>query len=251
MSVTFTKLFSSITESTIWCEDSDTRIVWVTMLAMADRKGRVWASIPGLANRARVPLEAAEKALGRFMSPDKYSRTPDYDGRRIEPIDGGWQLLNYEKYRAMRDEEERKAYQREWVRERRHTLSTVDQGLPQSPQAEAEADLSSNPNGLLVGRADDCPHQEIINLYHQTLPMCPSVRLWTGTRARNLRARWREDKDRQDIEWWKGYFEYVAESRFLTGRVTRGDKPSFVADLGWLVKSENLVKVYEGKYHRV
>ena len=86
--MTFTKLFSSITESTIWSEDHATRITWITMLAMADRNGRVWASLPGLANRARVTLAQAETAIGKFLEPDKYSRTTAFGGRRIEVTDG-------------------------------------------------------------------------------------------------------------------------------------------------------------------
>ena len=64
------------------------------MLAMADSKGRVWASIPGLANRARVTVAQVENALATFKAPDQYSRTPDNEGRRVEDIDGGWRLLN-------------------------------------------------------------------------------------------------------------------------------------------------------------
>ena len=71
------------------------------MLAMADSKGRVWASIPGLANRARVTVQQVENALITFKSPDHYSRTPDNEGRRVEDIDGGWRLLNHEKYRGI------------------------------------------------------------------------------------------------------------------------------------------------------
>lgn len=119
MSMSFTKLFSSITESTVWCEPDPTRITWIAMLAMADSKGRVWASIPGLANRARVSVEEVELAIKTFLSPDKYSRTPDNDGRRIEPIDGGWRLLNYEKYREVRDAEAAKESKRRYINERR------------------------------------------------------------------------------------------------------------------------------------
>lgn len=115
MSRTFTKLFSSITESTVWCEPDGTRLVWIAMLAMADRHGRVWASVPGLANRARVSLEATEAALNTFLSPDPHSRTPDNEGRRIEPIDGGWRLLNHEKYREIRDEESAKESKRKYA----------------------------------------------------------------------------------------------------------------------------------------
>ncbi|NBV24189.1 MAG: hypothetical protein EBS05_20005 [Proteobacteria bacterium] len=144
--MTFTKLFSSITESSIWMQDDQTRIVWVAMLAMADRRGRVWAAIPGLANRARVPLAAAEKAIACFLAPDPYSRTKDHDGRRIEEIDGGWRLLNYEKYRNVRDDEDQRAKDAE--RQRRHRAKSapvtpmsrnVTRGNDNA-EAEAEAD---------------------------------------------------------------------------------------------------------------
>ena len=126
--MTFTKLFSSITESTIWCEPSDTRIVWITMLAMADRKGRVFGSVPGLANRSQVPVQAVRDALQSFLSPDIDSRTKDHEGRRIEPLkDGaGWLLLNHAKYRQIRDDEERRAYKTEKQREYRGFVDTVD-----------------------------------------------------------------------------------------------------------------------------
>lgn len=119
MSVTFTKLFSSITESTVWCEPANTRLVWITMLAMADRMGRVWASVPGLANRARVPVDDCRTALETFLMPDRDSRTSDHEGRRIEPIDGGWRLLNYQKYRDMRDAESVRESKRRYMANRR------------------------------------------------------------------------------------------------------------------------------------
>lgn len=161
MSTTFTKLFSSITESTVWCEPAHTRLVWITMLAMADRRGRVWASIPGLANRARVPLEDAEKALATFLAPDRYSRTPDNEGRRIEPIDGGWQLLNHAKYREMRDDEVRREYQREWDRKNRPTRNPTDsdksdKSRPRTTKAEAEAEAKVKSN---VGLKPDAARQ--------------------------------------------------------------------------------------------
>jgi hypothetical protein len=148
MSVTFTKLFSSITESTVWCEDSNTRIVWIAMLAMCDRNGRVWGSIPGLANRARVPVEDCREAISKFLNPDPDSRTKDHEGRRIVEIDGGWLLLNHEKYRNLRDEEERKEYKREWIKEKRRqsrqNVDSVDRSRPQYTNADADADADKS-----------------------------------------------------------------------------------------------------------
>jgi hypothetical protein len=107
--MSYTKLFSSIVTSTIWTEDADTCKIWVTMLAIANKHGEVHAAIPGLAQIAGMSLEATEKAIAKFLAPDKYSRTPDDEGRRIEAIDGGWILLNHSKYRAMASKDEEKA----------------------------------------------------------------------------------------------------------------------------------------------
>jgi hypothetical protein len=153
MSMAFSKLFESILESTVWCEPLPTRVCWISMLAMADRLGRVSASVPGLAKRAGISVEETNTALERFMAPDHYSRTPDREGRRIEVIDGGWRLLNYAKYREIRDEESRRDYQRNWDRDHRQrraknpTNPTVsDRVRPRPTQAEAEAETeTSNP----------------------------------------------------------------------------------------------------------
>jgi hypothetical protein len=150
--LTFTKLFSSITESTIWCEDSDTRIVWITMLAMADKKGFVVASIPGLANRARVPIDVVRNAIYKFSSPDPDSSSREFEGRRVESLGGGWRLLNYDRYRAVRDDEDRRAYMRDYMRARRaedsvnsevKSVSNVNSCKPQLAEAEAEADTEA------------------------------------------------------------------------------------------------------------
>jgi hypothetical protein len=114
----YTKLFASILDSTVWQQDSDTRVVWVTLLAMSNQHGEVEASIPGLARRAGVTLEACERALGTFQQPDKYSRTPDHEGRRIETIDGGWLILNRAKYRDRMSEEDKR--ERDRIRQQRH-----------------------------------------------------------------------------------------------------------------------------------
>lgn len=108
----FTKLFNSILDSTIWQESAETKIVWITMLAMCDRYGDVFASVPGLASRSGVTLSQCECAIACFLSPDKYSRTKNHEGRRIKEIDGGWNLLNHGKYRDLLSVEERREYNR-------------------------------------------------------------------------------------------------------------------------------------------
>lgn len=104
-------------------------------------------------------------------------------------------------------------------------------------------------NGQDTGRHPACPHQEIIALYHQALPTSHRIRDWTPARAALLRARWNEDPKRQDADWWKRFFAYVAQSDFLAGRISSPGRKPFTASLEWLVKAENFAKVREGRYH--
>jgi len=150
----YTKLFNSIVTSTIWTEDDKTRIVWITMLAIADKNGEVQGSIPGLARIAGVPVDDCRVAIGKFLSPDPDSRTKDDEGRRIEEIDGGWALLNHQKYREMasRDEQreaEAKRKARYRAKQKRNELSqNVPDMSPNVPEtlhiAEAEADTDTD-----------------------------------------------------------------------------------------------------------
>jgi hypothetical protein len=112
----YTKLSHSIVTSTVWRESAQTRVVWITMLALADMHGEVEASVPGLADAARVTIEECEGALTILSAPDKYSRTKDFDGRRIEVIDGGWVILNHAKYRNLYSADERREHTAERVR---------------------------------------------------------------------------------------------------------------------------------------
>lgn len=146
----FTKLISTITDSTIWREPDTTRIVWITMLAMADQHGVVAAAVPGLADRARVSLDATLAALATFKSPDQWSRTKDYEGRRIADVEGGWVLLNHEKHRAAVNAEDRREAAKLGMRKLRAKLAAgaepvngVNSGDQKLRQAEAEEDSKS------------------------------------------------------------------------------------------------------------
>ena len=138
----YTKLFGSIVDSTIWRESKETKIVWITMLAKANRDGIVEASLPGLADAARVTIEECESSLKGLSSPDKYSRTKDFEGRRIEEVDGGWRVLNHAKYRAKMNSDERREYFRLKKQEYRKSPNSVHKSpilSTRSTQSKAKA----------------------------------------------------------------------------------------------------------------
>lgn len=141
--MSYTKLANSILTSTIWMEDDQTRIVWFALMAMADKNGEVQASIPGLANVARVPVESCRAAIARFLSDDPDSRTKTDDGKRLAEIRGGWVLINHQEYRQLASDEDRKqkaAERQKRFRDRNARNKTVTPESRQIPQAEAEAE---------------------------------------------------------------------------------------------------------------
>jgi len=141
----YTKLFNSIVTSTIWSEDDQTRIVWITMLALADKNGEVQGSVPGLARIAGVTVDACRAAIGKFLAPDPDSRTKDDEGRRIEEIDGGWSLINHRKYREMASDADRA--EKAAIRQARHRAKVKRNAVtPESRQSHDPVTPESRQN---------------------------------------------------------------------------------------------------------
>lgn len=153
--------------------------------------------------------------------------------------------------------------------------ATVDQPLPTVPQPpeekrrEEKKNLSTTAVVLVPDEPEgspepparpgvpDCPASKLVELYHETLPTLPRVKVLTDARRTALRARWREmaaagkfSTEADGIAWFRKFFEYVGESSFLLGNSPqRNGSPPFQADLEWLAKPANFVKVIEGRYH--
>ena len=132
----YTKLFNSILASTVWRENPTTKVVWITLLAMAGKDGIAEGSVPGLADFARVSLAETEQALKVLSAPDPYSRSQDHQGRRIEAVDGGWLLLNHAKYRAKMNADERREINR--LRQARYRAET------KASRSMSRADATNN-----------------------------------------------------------------------------------------------------------
>jgi hypothetical protein len=94
---------------------------------------------------------------------------------------------------------------------------------------------------------DDGFHQRVRELYHELVPDLPQVKAWTPKRAKALNARIAErlhdGKPADATDYWRTFFVNVGASDFLCGR--SGD---FRADLEWLLRPENFLKVIEGRY---
>lgn len=144
----YTKLFGSIVHSTIWHSPKDVKILWITMLALAEADGTVEASVPGLAAASGLTLPECSEALTVLESPDPWSKNPDNEGRRVAKCDGGWKILNYLNYREKLTVSQRRDANAARVRKHRENKAKEKGSAapPGEPQPEPLNPFDGSPN---------------------------------------------------------------------------------------------------------
>jgi hypothetical protein len=140
----FTKLFSSITESSVWVESDKTLRIWVAFLARADAEGFVEGSIPGMANLCMMSIDDFMAAIKPLLGPDHFSRNPENEGRRLKESPGGWLILNYRYYREKPQDKQGSAAERmRRYRARKKGVTddvTLQENVTRYTEAEEEAE---------------------------------------------------------------------------------------------------------------
>jgi len=101
----FTKLDERIVESSIMGESPTTFKVWITILAKCQANGIAYVSAVYLSSVCHLSMKNTESALLVLESPDKHCRSISGEGRRIRRVDGGYFVINYEKYRGFSPQE--------------------------------------------------------------------------------------------------------------------------------------------------
>jgi hypothetical protein len=110
----YAKLDQNIVYSSMWEEDGDTVKVWITILALKNyRTGIVDKNITGIARLCNLSIEKVQAAITKFESPDPNSTTKAHEGRRLQKIDGGWKVLNHDRYLKFGWSDEKREYERQ------------------------------------------------------------------------------------------------------------------------------------------
>lgn len=148
----YCKLFSSITESSLMEEPMEVRYVFLMLLAVADWHGYVRGSDDALARRFNIPLTVLTTSVDRLLQPDSRSNSPQQEGRRlVRPDTGvGYQIVNYETYRNMRDDNHRRKYLREYQQRRRaaskQAVNSCKQLSTSLTHTDTDTDIRSTSN---------------------------------------------------------------------------------------------------------
>lgn len=171
---------------------------------------------------------------------------------KVSLIDESWNPKGWEKRQAAKDAlaAERQRKYRENLKKRNVTHNvTATSRVEEEEEVEEEREEETTTATSEAKASNRPPVQQIVDLYHELLPNNPRVMKITPARRSLIKQRWNDEL--KTLENWRNYFLHVSQSNFLTGKAEpQAGKPAFFADLEWLTRPSNLVKVAEGKYHR-
>lgn len=144
------KIFTSMYDGTLrtkW----QALVAFQQLIVLADQDGVVDMTVEAIAARTGIPLGVIAEGIEFLEQPDKFSRSPDSDGKRLNRLNQhrpwGWQIVNYAKYRNMRSAEDRREYHRQYYHDKnrnksRKKLNSAQQSAQHrstdSTKAEAE-----------------------------------------------------------------------------------------------------------------
>jgi len=142
----FVKLSRSIYDGSLATRGPwEALITFQQMLVLCDRFGVIDMTPEAIARHTTLPLEIIKKGIAELEQPDPDSRRPDEEGRRIKRLDPdrswGWEIVNYAHYRNLKRAEERREYQRTFMRKKREQDkddSEVIERLPLNDGTEFE-----------------------------------------------------------------------------------------------------------------
>lgn len=228
-------------DSTIWF-DRDAREVFITALLMAEPielreeveainvrslektgftvpvgwYGKVGAAGSGIVRRAGLEIDHGLDALERLGEPEKESRTPDFGGRRMVRVDGGYLILNYDKYRQKDHTaaERSRRYREKRLSRVTNVAQRVTSRSVTQAEAEAEAYSSTKSTSVEVGTIAKSANS------HPTIEEVKLVFEKSGGVA---------------IEAEK-FFNFYSSKGWLVGKTKMRSMPHAVA--GWLARSK-------------
>lgn len=147
----YAKVFASLWEGTLYGK-TDAQLVFIFLLARCNADGNVTAVPEAIAGPTGMPMERVMAALDILEGPDENSGSPEEDGKRLIRIGKSWRwhVVNYKKYRALRDADQMRAQSNERVRRFRERNAVTDVTLGNARKRQEEVEVEED--GSSFGR---------------------------------------------------------------------------------------------------
>ena len=255
----FAKIFSQIFDSSI-VEFPEVRVTFMDMLILSDSNGVVDMTHEAIARRTNRPIATILTTIAVLESPDARSRTPDADGRRIKRLDDhrdwGWVIINYDHFRKIASEEQRRAKSLARVQKHRDKIrgaapcnapvTPCNASLRMKRHAEAEAEAEGE---ALAGEREaflpEIPswslvksHAEMTGLaewkardWFDEMEGCG----WVDYRGRKV-CKWSSIMDRVKAQWEADGRPMKKPGQKIS---SNGERPKSALDLKTIIQAKN------------
>jgi hypothetical protein len=152
----YAKLFMSLYQGTLrGCADEI--LVFTNLIAYANSNGEVDKHWRAIADETGISVTRVKKAIANLEAPDPESRSPEEDGRRIVPMDEhrawGWKIVNYAKYRAIRNEDDRREQNRA-AQQRYRDKNKTPEIQPERPKRKPPVNRNADSKQVSQGKPD-------------------------------------------------------------------------------------------------
>lgn len=183
------KVFDSIYDGTLYGH-WEAIVTMQQLIVLCGPDGIVDMTPQAIAARTSIPFDIIEKGLKVLAEPDPYTRTPGEDGRRIVLLDDhrpwGWRLVNHGKYRALRDQEQKRESDRKRINEKRiknKSVATTSQSVANVAHTDSDTDSYTNNNKSEVAVL---PSWLPLEAWKPFLEMRRKKKIANGPRALNM-----------------------------------------------------------------
>jgi hypothetical protein len=157
----FGKIFAGLYEGSMLGAGVHVFALWPYCISRSDAKGHVEINPRLAAIVLGCSIPEVEAALEYLQKADPESRSKEEDGRRlVREGQFAYRIVNYAKYRDIRDAESRREYQRDWDRQHRPTRPDKTRHVPTNTtkaEAEAEAEAERERTGDARGAPPPVP----------------------------------------------------------------------------------------------
>lgn len=170
----YVKVFSQIYDGTLCTKGPwEALVTFQQFLVLADPDGNVDMTAEAISRRTTIPLQIIELGIQILMKPDKKSRTPAEDGKRIIPLsegrDWGWKIVNFLHYRNLKSEGDRREYHRNYWHKRKEKLNKLNS----TQQSTVESTHSTQTQSTQYRQYTRDKRQETVNPIVDLTVDCP------------------------------------------------------------------------------
>lgn len=200
----------------------------------------IWADQQSLNGHSLSVTESDVDVVARHAGIAKAMRDADW----LRGSDGALSFPKFERHNG------KSAKKRALAAERKRVQRSRDDGDESVTRGEERRgeDIKTETIGAigLPILPTNIPYKEIVTLFNEKMGKLSMVRELTLKRRQAVRAAWSASKVRQELKFWKAYFEECADDDFLngTGPYSKGHenwRPTF----DYLLRNDVITRVYE------